>query len=264
MLFVLQTTLRLFFLKSVHARSTPTPTPFNTCRVMEIVGDNCPPPYFQCRINWGADFCCPNEQSAKHYNNGKGLNCSNFASSQPTPTISSSNVIELACGQEVNVQRYDEYNCQCNVNGQTTQGLFTSSDYYCCGWYYDNSCHAKPLNGLENPINGPDNETFNAVNPLYIGGAENIASVVASDQASTLSTPGGIVSRVLDFLFPLAGLILFVMLVWGGFEIMMGSVSKKIDAGKQRVTAAIVGFLLLFASYWIWQILQVVFGIKVL
>ena len=110
----------------------------------------------------------------------------------------------------------------------------------------------------------PKTQDFNNLNPLYIGGAENIASVAASDQASTLSTPGGIVSRVLDFLFPLAGLILFVMLVWGGFEIMMGSVSKKIDAGKQRVTAAIVGFLLLFASYWIWQILQVVFGIKVL
>ncbi len=110
----------------------------------------------------------------------------------------------------------------------------------------------------------PNNQTFTDLNPLHIGGADNIANKAASDYETELSTPGGIVSRVIKFLFPLAGLVLFVMLVWGGFEIMMGSISKKVDAGKQRVMAAIVGFLILFATYWIWQIIQVVFGVKVL
>lgn len=123
---------------------------------------------------------------------------------------------------------------------------------------------ATPTFGDLDAIHGPNNKTFDKLNPLRIGGSADMTKTEASAYADELSTPGGIVSRILKFIFPLAGLVLFVMLVWGGLEIMLGAVSKKIDAGKQRVTAAIVGFLLLFASYWIWQILQVVFGVKIL
>lgn len=81
-----------------------------------------------------------------------------------------------------------------------------------------------------------------------------------------LSTPGGIVSRFLgEYAFPVGGLILFVMLVWGGIEMMAGSAtSKSVDAGKQRVTTALLGFLLLFASFWIARILELMFDIKIL
>jgi hypothetical protein len=99
--------------------------------------------------------------------------------------------------------------------------------------------------------------TFDAINPLKLYG----------DQATAqqLSTPGGIISRFLVYAFPIAGLILFVMIIWGGFEILVGATDKKsIDTGKQRVTAALVGFILLFASYWIAQVVQVVFGLKFL
>lgn len=106
------------------------------------------------------------------------------------------------------------------------------------------------------PLEGPTALTFDTLNPLR---------VLGSPFADQLSSPGGIVSRVLVFAFPLAGLILFVMLVWGGFEIMLGAASQKmVDAGKQRITAAIVGFLLLFSSYWITQIIEVIFGVVIL
>ncbi|MFZ1721052.1 MAG: hypothetical protein WAU07_00950, partial [Microgenomates group bacterium] len=103
------------------------------------------------------------------------------------------------------------------------------------------------------------------LNPLEIGGGETIEENAASDFATDLSTPGGIVTRLLEFAFPLAGLILFLMIVWGGFEILTGAATKKsVDAGKQRITAALLGFLLLFATYWIGQLLEVVFGIVIL
>lgn len=106
--------------------------------------------------------------------------------------------------------------------------------------------------------NGPSNATFDAVNPLKIT-QTNPALV------QQFSTPGGIVSRILLFSFPIAGLILFVMSVWGGFEILAGAHNKKsMDAGRQRVTAAIVGFLLLFSSYWIAQIVEYIFGLSIL
>lgn len=122
-----------------------------------------------------------------------------------------------------------------------------------------------PTGPVVDPVKPPTDEFFDLVDPLQHGGGKTILDDVASPFAAQLKTPGGIISRALFFAFPLAGLILFVMLVWAGFEILVGAPTKKsIDAGKQRATAALVGFLLLFATYWIFQIIEVVFGVKIL
>lgn len=122
-----------------------------------------------------------------------------------------------------------------------------------------------PTGPVIDPVDPPTDEFFDLVDPLQHGGGKTILDDVASPFAAQLKTPGGIISRALFFAFPLAGLILFVMLVWAGFEILVGAPTKKsIDAGKQRATAALVGFLLLFATYWIFQIIEVVFGVKIL
>lgn len=111
-------------------------------------------------------------------------------------------------------------------------------------------------NKLDSPYDGVTDKTFDLLNPLII---ENSA------QAKTLSTPGGIISRVLEFAFPIAGLILFIMLVIGGFGMVAGATDKKaIDAGRQRITSAIVGFILLFASFWIIRLIEMIFGLKIL
>lgn len=80
-----------------------------------------------------------------------------------------------------------------------------------------------------------------------------------------LETPGGFLSALFPYLFMGGGVILFGMLVWGGFEMLMGAAEpKQQEAGKQRISAAAIGFVLLFTSYWIAQILQIVFGINIL
>lgn len=105
--------------------------------------------------------------------------------------------------------------------------------------------------------NPPESDFFQKVDPLLIGSATNTPQ--------TFSDPGKLISRLLSFALPAAGLILFVMIIWGGFEILAGSAtSKSKDAGRQRITAALIGFVLLFASYWITQIIQIVFGVKIL
>lgn len=89
--------------------------------------------------------------------------------------------------------------------------------------------------------------------------------VAGSPHAAELSTPGGIISRALTFAFPIAGLALFVMIVAGGLQILAGATNaKSLEEGKKRVTMAIVGFLILFASYWVAQILEIIFGVKIL
>lgn len=78
-------------------------------------------------------------------------------------------------------------------------------------------------------------------------------------------TPRGIISSVLPFLFTLAGLILFVMFVWGGFEMLTGATDpKQQEAGKQRITTALIGFLIIFSSFWLAKIVEAIFGISIL
>lgn len=99
-------------------------------------------------------------------------------------------------------------------------------------------------------------QKFDQFNPLVISG---------SSKADQFRTPGGIISELITgYIFPFAGLVLFVMMVWGGFEMMTSSVSGKKDAGRQRITASLIGFILLFSSYWIAQLIQTVFGVDFL
>lgn len=103
---------------------------------------------------------------------------------------------------------------------------------------------------------------LNLFNPLVV---RNIIGVNINEQFEKLKTPGGIINQLLIFIFPIAGFILFIMLVWAGFEIFLGGADKKtIESGKNRAIAAVVGFLLLFVSYWIAQFLAAIFKINLL
>lgn len=103
-------------------------------------------------------------------------------------------------------------------------------------------------------------DTFDMYDPLKIGNSGS-----ANYPKKDFSNPGKVISEALNYAFPLAGLILFVMIIWGGFEMLAGAATAKSkDAGRQRVTAAVAGFFLLFAAYWITQIIEVIFGVKIL
>lgn len=98
-------------------------------------------------------------------------------------------------------------------------------------------------------------------------GASSVLSLVnrSIGLSAGFTTPRGIISILLPPILVIAGLILLFQLISGGFQIMTAVQDPgQADAGKQRITAAVGGFLLLFAAYWIAQILQVVFGITIL
>jgi len=76
---------------------------------------------------------------------------------------------------------------------------------------------------------------------------------------------GGIIGDFLPYLLTIAGLILFGMLVMGGFTMLAGAADKEAqDKGKKMITSALVGFFIVFATYWIAQLLQVIFKINIL
>jgi len=103
---------------------------------------------------------------------------------------------------------------------------------------------------------------FDLINPMIIADKEDPDS---TDKSTELSTPAGVINELLKILFPAAVLILFAMLSWGGFEMLTGAASEKnLTAGKSRITSAIVGFILLFCSFWIVRIVEAIFRIKIL
>lgn len=106
------------------------------------------------------------------------------------------------------------------------------------------------------------------VDPLNVNTQEGQLNTVPPGVINTtvFTNPGNIISFALKyFLFPLAGLILFIMIFWGGFEMMAGANDTKAqENGQQRITAAIIGFLLLFISYWIASIVQTITGVNVI
>jgi hypothetical protein len=57
------------------------------------------------------------------------------------------------------------------------------------------------------------------------------------------------------------------LLIFGGISIMIGAGSGKKDdiaKGQKAVTAAIVGFFIIFTAYWIIKIVEIIFGFNIL
>ena len=76
-------------------------------------------------------------------------------------------------------------------------------------------------------------------------------------------TLGMILNRAIVFVFAFAGLGLLIMLMMAGFSYLTSAGdAKKLEQGKQRLTYAIVGFVIIFAAFWIVQIFGEMFGLE--
>lgn len=74
---------------------------------------------------------------------------------------------------------------------------------------------------------------------------------------------GDIVQAALPYVFAFAGFGVLLMIVAAGFTMLTSAGdAKKLEAGKGRLTNALIGFFLIFASYWIVELLQLIFGWK--
>ena len=76
---------------------------------------------------------------------------------------------------------------------------------------------------------------------------------------------GDLISTLLPYIYVAAGLALFVMLILGGITLMTaaGDPAKSKD-GYGKITAGLIGFLIIFVSYFVAQLLEVILGIKIL
>ncbi|KKS30549.1 MAG: hypothetical protein UU93_C0035G0003 [Candidatus Amesbacteria bacterium GW2011_GWA2_42_12] len=112
--------------------------------------------------------------------------------------------------------------------------------------------------------------------PVHIFAADGATGETLQDIGSAIDlkvgnksgddiTFGVILSALLPYLYVFGGMALFSMLIWGGFEMLAGAQDTKAqEAGKKRISAAAIGFVLLFVSYWLAQLLQILLGINIL
>jgi len=84
--------------------------------------------------------------------------------------------------------------------------------------------------------------------------------------ATKFTTIGSLVSVIVQNAFMLAGVLAFVLLVIGGFGIMAstGGDTKGLEKGKQAITGAVLGLVVIIGSFWIIQLLEVLTGKQLL
>jgi len=78
-------------------------------------------------------------------------------------------------------------------------------------------------------------------------------------------TVGGVVSSLLQYIYVIAGLILLIMLIMGGITLMTAAGDQnKTKQGYGMISSGLIGFLIIFISYFVAQIVQVALGVKFL
>lgn len=81
-----------------------------------------------------------------------------------------------------------------------------------------------------------------------------------------IGTIGSIISTLLQNIYILAGIILFILLIVGGLSFIMGAGEEnpeKAKKGKQAITAALTGFIIIFCSYWVIRIIEIITGMNI-
>ena len=75
---------------------------------------------------------------------------------------------------------------------------------------------------------------------------------------------GNIITAIIPYIFAASGLIILVYFVIGGLEFLTsGGDPKKTESAKGKLTGAIVGFVIIFVSFWLVQIIGRVLNIEI-
>jgi hypothetical protein len=74
---------------------------------------------------------------------------------------------------------------------------------------------------------------------------------------------GAIISELLKYVFAATGILLFIYLLFGGFQLLTSAGEPKtVEEAKGKITNAIIGFVIIFIAYWLLQFIQSIFGLE--
>lgn len=107
-----------------------------------------------------------------------------------------------------------------------------------------------------------------SITPITIPNYKDISGLPTSGPTAPITewkNIGDIVSRLLIYIFPLAGMATFIYLLIGGFGYLTAAGNEEAAKKAQgQITNALIGFLIIFLSYWIVRILEIILGIELL
>ncbi len=78
---------------------------------------------------------------------------------------------------------------------------------------------------------------------------------------------GTLFSTILFNVYTFAGIILLALLIFGGINLILGAGKKEsgqIQKGQKAINSALIGFAIIFASYFIIQLIETITGAKIL
>ncbi len=89
-------------------------------------------------------------------------------------------------------------------------------------------------------------------------------TIIHDPTGSKFPDLAAVINNLMPYLFPLGGLVFFFMLVAGGFQLLTSTGNPdSTKKGYQKILFAFIGFIVIFISYWIVQIVEKLFGITV-
>jgi len=81
--------------------------------------------------------------------------------------------------------------------------------------------------------------------------------------AGATTTPGQIIGKVLPYIYYGSGFAVLLYAVLGGFEVMISQGDpKKIASGREKITYAIIGFIILFIAYAVVRLIGMILDIQ--
>jgi hypothetical protein len=109
----------------------------------------------------------------------------------------------------------------------------------------------------------PDSDNNNMLaqvpTPLDLNAIQEGAFGVGNSIPTTI---GGAVTTILPYIFSIAGILLLLYLLMGGFQLMLsGGEPKKAQGAQGKITNALLGFFIIFIAYWVTQLIGKIFVI---
>ena len=97
----------------------------------------------------------------------------------------------------------------------------------------------------------------------YLAQVVNVGGNEIKGPLVGINTLADVVNRLITFIVPVGGVILLLVLIWGGYDYMMsGGAPDKIKSAQAKLTTAIIGFILLITSYILVKVIAMIFGIS--
>jgi len=74
-------------------------------------------------------------------------------------------------------------------------------------------------------------------------------------------TPGDVISRIMEYAFPFAGIIVFFVFVSAGYDYLMSQgEASKLESANKKILAGLIGFGLLLVSYVVVKTVSYILG----